>query len=433
MAVRVVFVLLCLSAVSYSMSSGDWAPSAGVSSSFHHHDEGDAYYTTAYLNVTFVDPTTGRTVREKSEIGKFGESYIGVSSGVLVHIRSGADNSGCTLPFRSTAGSGQLPKESWIALVRRGGCNFQVKVDNAYASNASGIIVYNDRDSHVLEKMKLTLRPKRRPLGAVFTYKWKGEQLAALLDNGTRVQTEVTVAHHCSMRTSINRTSVLFVSISFVVLMLISLAWLVFYYVQRFRYIHAKDRLSRRLCSAAKKALSKIPTKHIKLGDKEVQGDGECCAICIEPYRTTEVVRILPCRHEFHRGCIDPWLLEHRTCPMCKMDILKHYGFVFTGSQESILHMDIEEVVSESESLHHPVSSRSRSLSPSPRPLSQIGIHFPSRADQLSRSSSPDELTPSLPQAGSVARPQTSIGCSEMLTVPGSALRRSLSLDNCSQ
>ena len=41
-----------------------------------------------------------------------------------------------------------------------------------------------------------------------------------------------------------NRTSVMFVSISFIVLMMISLAWLVFYYIQRFRYLHAKDRLS---------------------------------------------------------------------------------------------------------------------------------------------------------------------------------------------
>lgn len=40
------------------------------------------------------------------------------------------------------------------------------------------------------------------------------------------------------------RTSVMFVSISFIVLMMISLAWLVFYYIQRFRYLHAKDRLS---------------------------------------------------------------------------------------------------------------------------------------------------------------------------------------------
>lgn len=37
-------------------------------------------------------------------------------------------------------------------------------------------------------------------------------------------------------------------------------------------------------------------------------------------------------RHEFHKNCIDPWLLEHQTCPMCKMDILKHYGFVVSVS-----------------------------------------------------------------------------------------------------
>lgn len=43
---------------------------------------------------------------------------------------------------------------------------------------------------------------------------------------------------------SCGRTSVMFVSISFIVLMMISLAWLVFYYIQRFRYLHAKDRLS---------------------------------------------------------------------------------------------------------------------------------------------------------------------------------------------
>lgn len=46
---------------------------------------------------------------------------------------------------------------------------------------------------------------------------------------------------------SCGRTSVMFVSISFIVLMMISLAWLVFYYIQRFRYLHAKDRLSVRI------------------------------------------------------------------------------------------------------------------------------------------------------------------------------------------
>lgn len=31
-------------------------------------------------------------------------------------------------------------------------------------------------------------------------------------------------------------------------------------------------------------------------------------------------------RHVFHKNCVDPWLLEHRTCPMCKMNILKALG-----------------------------------------------------------------------------------------------------------
>lgn len=42
-------------------------------------------------------------------------------------------------------------------------------------------------------------------------------------------------------------------------------------------------------------------------------------------------------RHEYHKVCIDPWLLEHRTCPMCKLDILKHYGFVVSANQTIIV------------------------------------------------------------------------------------------------
>ncbi|KAL1129590.1 hypothetical protein AAG570_012535 [Ranatra chinensis] len=176
----------------------------------------------------------------------------------------------------------------------------------------------------------------------------------------------ITIGNQCSKTYSnVNRTSVLFVSISFVILMVISLAWLVFYYIQRFRYLHAKDRLSRQLCSAAKKALSQIPTKNLRGEDKEMDGEGECCAICIDPFKLSETLRVLPCGHEFHRSCIDPWLLEHRTCPMCKMDILKHYGFVFTGSQESILDIDPVEVNSDTESLHQRTSNTFSHIAPS--------------------------------------------------------------------
>ncbi|XP_062534970.1 E3 ubiquitin-protein ligase goliath-like, partial [Armigeres subalbatus] len=167
---------------------------------------------------------------------------------------------------------------------------------------------------------------------AVFTTKAKGHELIEIMEQkGYKVTMAIIEgSRHIRSLANINRTSVLFVSVSFIVLMIISLVWLVFYYVQRFRYLQTKDKQSRRLCNVAKRIIAKIPTKSIKSDDKEI--DNDCCAICIEPYKVTDVIRVLPCKHEFHKTCIDPWLLEHRTCPMCKMDILKHYGFVVGSS-----------------------------------------------------------------------------------------------------
>ena len=36
-------------------------------------------------------------------------------------------------------------------------------------------------------------------------------------------------------------------------------------------------------------------------------------------------------RHDFHRNCIDPWLLQNYTCPLCKCRVLKQYGFVVSS------------------------------------------------------------------------------------------------------
>ncbi|KAM9743838.1 RING finger protein 215 isoform 1-T1 [Menidia menidia] len=46
------------------------------------------------------------------------------------------------------------------------------------------------------------------------------------------------------------------------------------------------------------------------------------CAVCLEPFNNNQCLRVLPCLHEYHRDCVDPWLLLHHTCPLCKRSIL---------------------------------------------------------------------------------------------------------------
>ncbi|KAF7263038.1 hypothetical protein GWI33_003701, partial [Rhynchophorus ferrugineus] len=85
--------------------------------------------------------------------------------GLLVHVTSKHrpdDHTGCLYPFESSRSDGKLPLPGtpWIALMKRGQCNFDRKVENAFKSRASGVLVYNDRDSSSLDKMKLSNDPK---------------------------------------------------------------------------------------------------------------------------------------------------------------------------------------------------------------------------------------------------------------------------------
>jgi hypothetical protein len=45
--------------------------------------------------------------------------------------------------------------------------------------------------------------------------------------------------------------------------------------------------------------------------------DSKTCSICTEDFVEGRNVRVLPCRHIYHRRCIDPWLLDFAgTCPL---------------------------------------------------------------------------------------------------------------------
>lgn len=149
--------LLVISSIEYTLCIGpDWSSHPIMNPPTEDKIES---YTTAFLNVTYFDRATGQMRSEKSEVAKYGEFHVSSMSGVLMHVRSASANgddsyTGCSFPLKPSYG--QFPKdEPWIALVKRGKCNFQLKLENAYNSNASGIIVYNDKDSPHLERMRL--------------------------------------------------------------------------------------------------------------------------------------------------------------------------------------------------------------------------------------------------------------------------------------
>ena len=69
-----------------------------------------------------------------------------------------------------------------------------------------------------------------------------------------------------------------------------------------------------------KEKIKKLPSyKKIKKNDPIVEKK-ETCSICLNEYCEGKYKRELPCKHVFHKTCIDKWLKKdkHMTCPLCK-------------------------------------------------------------------------------------------------------------------
>ncbi|XP_010185178.1 PREDICTED: E3 ubiquitin-protein ligase RNF128 [Mesitornis unicolor] len=160
----------------------------------------------------------------------------------------------------------------------------------------------------------------------------KGMEILHRIESGMKVTMAIEVGkkHGPWM----NQYSILFISVSFFIVTAATMGYFIFYSARRLRIARAQSRNQRQLKARAKKAIEQLQLRTLKQGDKETGPDGDTCVVCIEAYKPNEVVRILTCNHLFHKNCIDPWLLEHRTCPMCKCDILKALG----------VEVDVEEV-----------------------------------------------------------------------------------------
>ena len=54
-----------------------------------------------------------------------------------------------------------------------------------------------------------------------------------------------------------------------------------------------------------------------KYNEEDFQQNKEC-AICFCEYGPDDEVSPLPCKHYFHAECIQTWIKDNPTCPMCR-------------------------------------------------------------------------------------------------------------------
>uniref|UniRef100_A0A9L0R388 E3 ubiquitin-protein ligase RNF130 n=1 Tax=Equus caballus TaxID=9796 RepID=A0A9L0R388_HORSE len=288
-------------------------------------DNASQEYYTALINVTVQEPGRGGPLTFRIDRGRYGldSPKAEVRGQVLapLPIHGVADHLGCDPQTRFF-----VPPniKQWIALLQRGNCTFKEKISRAALHNAVAVVIYNNKSKE--EPVTMT-HPGTGDIIAVMITELRGKDILSYLEKNISVQMTIAVGTRMPPK-NFSRGSLVFVSISFIVLMIISSAWLIFYFIQKIRYTNARDRNQRRLGDAAKKAISKLTTRTVKKGDKETDPDFDHCAVCIESYKQNDVVRILPCKHVFHKSCVDPWLSEHCTCPMCKLNILKALGIV---------------------------------------------------------------------------------------------------------
>uniref|UniRef100_A0A6J0VDL1 E3 ubiquitin-protein ligase RNF128 n=1 Tax=Pogona vitticeps TaxID=103695 RepID=A0A6J0VDL1_9SAUR len=294
---------------------------------------------TAWLNVSWRLPGSNETFWSAGENGIFGQdSPLRRLEGVVVAPDGRHGLNACS-PFTNFSAAPPPPPPSlpavtaalpwaptpapWLALIQRGGCTFSEKINVAARRGAAGAVIYNYAGGTGTDIQTMT-HPGTGSTVAIMISYLKGKEILHRIENGYQVTMVIEVGKkHGSW---MNNYSIFFVSVSFFIVTAATVGYFIFYSARRLRLARAQNRRQRRLKADAKKAIGRLQLRTLKQGDKETGPDADNCAVCIEVYKPNDVVRILTCNHLFHKNCIDPWLLEHRTCPMCKCDILKALG-----------------------------------------------------------------------------------------------------------
>ncbi|XP_063164772.1 RING finger protein 148 [Candoia aspera] len=267
----------------------------------------------ANINVSFQ--IGNQTVWEIAENGVFAKaSPLKKVAGIVIPPEEPHQNACSSVTNFSKSGNAG----SWIALIMRGQCSFTKKINVATEKGAVGVIIYNypGTGNNAFPMFNFGTEDAV----AVMIGNLKGMDLLRLIQNGIQVMATIDVGkHYYPWLTHYMGTVFIFSSVA--------VAYCTFYCAGKLR----RARNSAQRCQQEldiTKAINHLGLRTFKEDDKEVGSNGENCAVCLEMYKPKDVARILHCGHLFHKICVDPWLLKHQTCPVCKWDMLGTVGSI---------------------------------------------------------------------------------------------------------
>lgn len=83
---------------------------------------------------------------------------------------------------------------------------------------------------------------------------------------------------------------------------------------------------------AARSSIDAMPT--IKITQAHLRSDSHC-PVCKERFDLGSEAREMPCNHIYHSDCIIPWLVQHNSCPVCRVELPPQGHVSSRGSRSS--------------------------------------------------------------------------------------------------
>jgi hypothetical protein len=229
--------------------------------------------------------------------------------------------------------------EVWFLLAQRGNCEFASKAELAQKAGAIGVIVYDYND---LKEELVVMHQEDSAdimIPSIFITYDAGMDLLSLMEpknlNSVLVTINATGCElNCGPWDNQWQNSVLwFLFIAFLAMWVVVLACFSTALCRRWCHRTARQRAvgnlrRRKFKKAVSTTTNSSPEGDTKdddiedapgSGDPDSQFDQDSCVICLCEFENGDNLMVLPCGHEYHTECINPWLLKKSSkCPICK-------------------------------------------------------------------------------------------------------------------